>query len=62
MIQVSELTPPEIDAILAGLRLLQNELMSGDIDPDIDLIYTNCNAHGGLPVPWIDALAEKVNQ
>jgi hypothetical protein len=62
MNSISELTPPERDAILAGLRLLQNEVMDGNVDTDIDLIYTNCGEHSGLPVPEIDVLAEKINQ
>ena len=62
MTSVSELSPCERDAVLAGLRLLQNELMNGAIDADIDLIYTNCGEHGGLPVSEIDELAERLNE
>lgn len=61
MTSPSELSPVERDAVLAGLRLLQNELMDGDIDTDIDMIYTNCSEHGGLPVSEIDELAERLN-
>jgi hypothetical protein len=61
MTSTFELTHPERDAMLAGLRLLQNQIMDGDITEGIDMIYTNCDAHGGLSVQGIDALSERIN-
>lgn len=61
MTSTFELTPPERDAMLAGLRLLQNEIMDGDINEGIEMIYTNCGAHGGLSIDKIDELNERIN-
>lgn len=49
----------ERDAILAGLRLLQEQ--SGNLPPMIQEIYTNGDEHNGLSVGEIDILCEKVN-
>ena len=51
----------EIDAVLAGLRLLQQDLMRGGLSVDIELVYTNTGAHAGLGVEEIDELCERIN-
>lgn len=49
----------ERDAILAGLRLLQEN--SENLPPMIGDIYTNCGEHSGLSFGEIDHLCEKIN-
>lgn len=63
------------DAILAGLRLLQKHLASGEVMSDyadvgaslddeynaISAIYTNNSAHDGLNIDEINALCESLN-
>ena len=53
----------ETDAVLAGLRLLQRELMGGwpEMSTDVEQIYTNTGAHAGLGVEEIDELCERIN-
>ena len=55
-------TGPELDAILAGLRLLQSDLDIGDrLTPQLRDIYTNNGAHLGISVDEIDALCVRLN-
>lgn len=61
MTLLSELSGPERDAVLAGLRLLQQNLMDGDLDDEIGVLYTNCNEHMGMNLVDIDSLCERVN-
>lgn len=56
-----KLTGEERDAILAGLRLLEGQLMSGSVSHLIRDILTNCDQHGGIDPQAIDGLCERVN-
>ena len=57
-----KLTGPQIDAVLAGLRLLQREMSQDDgLDDDITKIWNNMGEHTGLEMVEIDELCEKVN-
>ena len=61
MTSPSKMSGPERDAVLAGLRLLQQELCSGNLSIDTKDIYTNCNEHMGLDLKDIDDLCERIN-
>jgi len=54
-------TAQERDAVLAGLRLLQVAVRTGDFPPMVREIYTNDGAHTGLDVNATDALCERIN-
>ena len=54
-------TAQERDALLAGLRLLQLALGRGDLEPALENIVTNDDAHTGLDPTRIDALCERIN-
>lgn len=54
-------TPRERDAMLAGLRLLQIAVRSGEFAPMVREIFTNDGAHAGLDLREIDALCERTN-
>jgi len=57
-----KLTGPQIDAVLAGLRLLQREMSQDDgLDDDITDVWNNMGQHVGLEMHEIDELCEKVN-
>ena len=54
-----------LDAVLAGLRLLQDALEAGRVLPNdggIGDILTNAGAHGGITIDEIDALCEELNK
>jgi len=60
--RAAHVTPTELDAILAGLRLLQTDLrVSENIPSSIHDIFTNNGAHGGLTIEEIDVLCERLN-
>lgn len=61
-VEVPALTGANLDAILAGLRLLQRELDNGDLPRGILDIYTNCGEHPGLDVDLVGDLCEEINQ
>lgn len=61
---MNKLSPEELDAILAGLRLLAASLDSGAVRPDdgdIGSILTNSGKHAGLTADQIDTLCERLN-
>jgi hypothetical protein len=54
----------ELDAVLAGLRLLQSALDAGTVTPndgDIGDVLTCSGDHGGLTAAQIDELCERLN-
>ena len=58
-----KLNKKETDAILAGLRLLQNALELGSVQPndgDVGDILTDSGEHDGLNEEDIDYLIEKL--
>ena len=54
-------TSQERDAVLAGLKLLQTVVRTGDIAPMVREIYTNDGAHPGIDADAIDTLCERMN-
>ena len=54
-------TAQERDAVLAGLRLLQIAVRTGNFAPMVREIYTNDGAHTGIDASAIDALCERTN-
>lgn len=58
------LTPPERDAILAGLRLLQTVMEKTGIEPTsmIGEILSNSGDHPPLWIEDIDLLCEELNR
>lgn len=58
-----QLTEPERDAILVGLRLLQHTLEHEPGFPGVHFeeIYTDGGAHPGLRPDDIDTLCEQIN-
>lgn len=55
-----QVTSPQFDAIIAGLRLLQSSLDRGDVAPDdgdVGDILTCNGDHAGLTAAEIDDLA-----
>lgn len=57
----STLCREELDAILAGLRLLQHHLERGSITAGIIPIYNGGESHGGLDSESLDDLCERIN-
>jgi hypothetical protein len=58
-------SPVERDAILAGLRMLQQALTPGKLPrftSSIEEILTNDDAHPAISLEDIDALCERLNQ
>lgn len=57
------LTSKEHDAVLAGLRLLQDAIKDGRAGASmgINAVYTNCGKHDGLSRDGIDELCERIN-
>jgi hypothetical protein len=62
-IHLPTLTGPQVDAILAGLRMLQKGLdSSGGLPANVEIILTNDSEHEGLrDLNEIDALCERIN-
>lgn len=59
-----DLSRKDFDAVLAGLRLLQCALDSGEVEPndgDVGNILTCDGDHEGLDAAGIDALCENLN-
>ncbi len=59
-----KLKPKELDAVLAGLRLLVRDMDHGNVFPndgDIGDILTNAGQHEGLSIEEIDDLTERLN-
>lgn len=54
-----KLEPMERDAVIAGLRLLQER--RNHLHPDLYEIYTNGRTHTGMDLEEIDVLCERLN-
>lgn len=61
-IPVHRFTPQERDAILAGLSLLTDALRNGELNTEINDIYTNSDRHEGLGIKDIDHLCTRINR
>jgi hypothetical protein len=62
---LANVTTPQRDAILAGLRLLAVALTKGEVEPndgDIGSILTNAGGHEGMSPDDIHDLADRINQ
>ena len=55
------MTAIERDAILAGLRLLQEHLYLGVLSDPLRAIYNNVGTHDGLSLDQIDDLCMRLN-
>jgi hypothetical protein len=55
------ITVIERDAVLAGLRLLQEALERDDLSPLVRDIYTNGEDHDGLTIDQINTLCEDLD-
>lgn len=60
MFEKRELTNPERDAILAGLRLLQRDLERGCVGDDILPIFNDAGRHNGLSSGDLELLCQRV--
>lgn len=55
------ISPEEMGATLAGLRLYQRYIESGDNDPNIEMIATDCDSFEQLDSHEIEQLIYKYN-
>jgi hypothetical protein len=55
------LNGPEVDAVLAGLRMLRRAVEEEKLSGYARSIYTNCGGHEGLSVDDIDILCERID-
>ena len=60
---MTRLTGPRLDAVLAGLRLLQYVLINNKqrLLAEVECVYTNGGTHDGLAPEHIDELCQVLN-